>query len=91
VYKRQALKEVDEVESYPTKIYLCGGASALEEMQTAIIEHPWLTVLPFAKFPKVEFLYPSQLENIIDPTKTINDPSDVTPLALARMYLENRI
>jgi len=85
-----ALKEVDEVDSYPTKIYLCGGASALEEMQTAIIEHPWLTVLPFVKFPKVEYLYPSQLENIVDPTKTINDPSDVTPLALARMYLENR-
>jgi cell division protein FtsA len=85
-----ALKEVDGVDTYPTKIYLCGGASALEEMQTAIIEHPWLTVLPFVKFPKVEYLFPNQLENIVDPTKTINDPSDVTPLSLARMYLENR-
>jgi cell division protein FtsA len=85
-----ALKEVEEIDTYPPKIYLCGGASALEEMQTAIIEHPWLTVLRFDKFPKVEYIFPSQLENIIDPSKSINDPSDITPLALARMFLENR-
>ena len=85
-----ALKEVDEVDSYPSRIFLCGGASALEEMQTAIIEHPWLTVLPFARFPKVEYLFPNQLDGIIDKTKSINDPSDITPLALARMFLENK-
>ena len=85
-----ALKEVDEVDSFPTKIFLCGGASALGEMQTAIIEHPWLTVLPFSKFPKVEYLFPNQLSDIVDTTKSINDPSDIAPLALARIYLENR-
>ena len=85
-----ALSEVEEVSSYPAKIYLCGGASALQEMQTAIIEHPWLVVLPFSKFPKVEYLFPNQLEGIVDHTKAINDPSDITPLALARMFLENK-
>jgi cell division protein FtsA len=85
------LKEVEEdVESYPTSIYICGGASALPEMKLALQEHAWLQVLPFAKFPKVEFLYPKLLAEIEDSTKSINDPADITPLALARMYLENK-
>ena len=85
------LKEVeDDIETYPTSIYICGGASALPEMKLALQEHPWLQVLPFARFPKVEYLYPKLLAEIEDNTKSINDPSDITPLALARMYLETK-
>ncbi len=85
------LREVeDDIDTYPTSIYICGGASALPEIKQALQEHPWLQVLPFAKFPKVEFLYPKLLSEIEDNTDSINDPADITPLALARMYLENK-
>jgi cell division protein FtsA len=83
-----ALSEIDDVEQFPDKIYLCGGGSALPEIRAALLEHPWLQVLPFYKFPKVEFIYPKQLEDIDDQTRAILDPADVTPLALARMMLE---
>jgi cell division protein FtsA len=83
-----ALSEIDDITQFPDKIYLCGGGSALPEMREALMEHPWLQVLPFYKFPKVEFVYPKQLEDIEDSTRLILDPADVTPLALARMMLE---
>jgi cell division protein FtsA len=83
------LREIEDVETYPSVIYLCGGASALPEIRTALLEHAWLQVLPFTRFPKVTFLYPKQLDEIVDETRAINDPMDVTPLALARMVLEN--
>jgi len=83
-----ALSEMDEVEQFPDKIFLCGGGSALPEIREALLEHPWLQVLPFLKFPKVEFIYPKQLDEVVDETRSILDPADVTPLALARMMLE---
>lgn len=86
-----SLKEVEEdIEGFPSMIYICGGASALPEIKQALLEHPWLQVLPFAKFPKVEFLFPKNLTEIDDLTGEISDPADITPLALARMYLENK-
>lgn len=86
-----SLKEVEEdIPGYPAVIYICGGASALPEIKQALLEHPWLQVLPFAKFPKIEFLYPKNLAEIEDLTGSISDPADITPLALARMYLENK-
>lgn len=83
-----ALSEMEDVESYPTTFYLCGGGSALPEIKDALLQHPWLQVLPFLKYPKVEFLFPSQLEDIHDETEEAINPEDITPLALARMVLE---
>lgn len=83
-----ALSELEDIENYPTNIYLCGGGSALPEIKEALLEHPWLQVLPFMKFPKVGHLFPSQLEDIVDETESIIDPEDIAPLSLARMMLD---
>jgi cell division protein FtsA len=83
-----ALAEVEDIEDFPGVIYICGGGSALPDMREALQQHPWLQVLPFVKFPKVEFLFPNNLVDVIDETKTIIDPADIAPLALARMALE---
>lgn len=83
-----ALAEIEDIREYPGVIYICGGGSALPEMREGLLQHPWLQVLPFLKYPKVEYLYPSQLEDILDTTRTVVDPADIAPLALARMYLE---
>lgn len=83
-----ALAEFAEVGSFPTNIYLCGGGALLPEIMEALIAHPWLQVLPFVKFPKVNFLFPNQIAQVIDKTKTVTQAMDVTPLALSRMSLD---
>lgn len=83
-----SLAEVQDIDSYPIQMYLCGGGSGLPELKEAMLEYPWLQSLPFAKHPKISHLFPNQLEDIEDLTRSAKEPEDIAPLALARMYLE---
>lgn len=83
-----ALNDFEDVKKYPSDIYICGGGSALPDIREGLIEYPWLNVLPFQKFPKTSHIYPNQLENLIDDTKKLTDPSDVAPAALALSVLK---
>ena len=83
-----SLTEVEDIDMYPPVFYLCGGGSALPEIIESMREYPWLQSLPFAKHPKVELLFPSQLDDIKDLTRSTKAPEDIAPLALARMYFE---
>lgn len=83
-----SLAEIQDIDSYPIQIYLCGGGSELPDLKEIMLEYSWLQSLPFAKHPKVEHLYPNQLEDLIDLTRLAKNPEDIAPLALARMYLE---
>jgi hypothetical protein len=67
---------------------MCGGSSALTDLREAMIEYPWLQVLPFQKYPKTSLLFPNQLMDISDETKTVISPADIAPLALARMIFD---
>lgn len=89
-----ALEEIIEdedgdLEKLPPQIYLCGGGATLAEVREISLSHPWLTVLPFEKFPKINYLFPNQLLNIQDDTRLLIDPSDVTPAAIARMMIDS--
>jgi len=83
-----ALEELEDVDTYPTTFFLCGGGSALPEIKQALIEYPWLQSLAFLKYPDVKYLFPNQLEDIFDETKLAISPEDVAPIALARMIFE---
>lgn len=83
-----ALKDFDDVKSYPTQIYLCGGGSLLPEIKTALREHPWLQVIRVQKFPDIEFIQPEQLDMVMDDLGFIKESSDIAPVALARMVLD---
>jgi cell division protein FtsA len=83
-----SLAELDDLDTYPPQFFICGGGSGLPEIKQSLMEHPWLQVLPFMKYPRTEMLGPKQLEDIADETNQINSPADVTPVALARMILE---
>lgn len=83
-----SLAATEDVKRYPSKFYLCGGGSSLPEIKDALLQHPWLQILPFLKHPKVEFLFPKQLADIDDLTESIFKSEDIAPLALARMVLE---
>lgn len=83
-----SLAEFSDVTEFPSQIYLCGGGSLLPEIHDRLLAHPWLQVLPFGKFPKVNFLFPNQIVNVIDRTKKVTNTMDVAPMALARMALD---
>ncbi len=82
------LEEFEEIEEYPAVIYLCGGGALLPEIQEGLITHPWLQLFNFKKYPKVNFIFPTNLKDISDKTKSAKMPADVAPLSLARMILE---
>jgi cell division protein FtsA len=83
-----SLSEFDGVTEYPSTFYICGGGALLPELHAGLLAHPWLQVLPFGKFPKIKYLFPNQVANVIDKTRKATFPMDVTPLALARMALD---
>jgi len=80
--------ENGDLEKLPPQIYLCGGGVALPEIRETLLSHPWLTALPFSKFPKINYLFPNQLLGINDETRLLIDPSDVTPASIARMAID---
>lgn len=84
-----SLKEVeDDIDIFPSSFFICGGSSLLPEIKETLMQHAWLQVLELKKFPKIDFLTPDKLSDIVDETGLINDPSDIAPVSLARMYLE---
>lgn len=83
-----SLADFEDVDKYPQTMYFSGGGSILPDIRTGLIAHPWLQVLPFDRFPKMQYIFPNQLEGVIDETKTMIDQSDIAPAALALMMRE---
>lgn len=76
------------VTGFPHQIYLCGGGALLPEIKTNLVEFPWTKELPFNRSPKVNFLYPKDLQSIIDNANLLLSVDDVTPASIARFTLE---
>lgn len=72
----------------PAKILLCGGGSELPEIKKALLSTKWIANLPFAKPPTVHFLKPKEVVNIEDETNSLDEPADVTPMALANLAID---
>lgn len=83
-----SLAEFAENDLLPPQIYICGGGSALPELQEALLSNKWVQNLPFANLPRVSFLKPRDVVRMIDATKTLDSPQDVTPLALASLMVD---
>jgi cell division protein FtsA len=83
-----SLEEFGEADLLPSKILLCGGGSNLPEIRTALIDKAWVKGLPFARQPDVQFLKPGDVVTMVDETKSLADPADVTPLALGNVSLD---
>lgn len=79
---------LDSVSGFPHKMLLCGGGSMLPEIKSALVEYPWTKELPFNRSPKIEFLYPKDLDGIIDNSNLLSSIDDVTPASIARFTLE---
>lgn len=82
-----SLMEFAEKDMLPANIYLCGGGSALPEVGYALSSEGWTKKLPFTKKPTISFLQPKDVVNVIDRTGTMNNPQDITPMALANLVV----
>lgn len=82
-----SLTEFAETDLLPSKIFLCGGGSALPGIKQALLSSDWHKQLPFARPPEVGFLQPQDIARIHDLTNELTTPQDVTPLGLAHLAL----
>jgi cell division protein FtsA len=83
-----SLSEFPDVDSLPSRILLCGGGSALPEIKKALEGSDWYKDLPFAKKPKVNFIKPTDVANMVDETGTIKDQQDITPMGLGALIVD---
>ena len=72
----------------PSKVLLCGGGSALPEIEKSLKTSDWVSNLPFAKTPEIRFLAPDEIANIKDETGMLKSPADVTPMGLANLAID---
>ena len=85
------LLEFAETDPLPSRIFLCGGGSALPGLKQALLSQEWIQTLPFAKAPQVGFLQPRDIARITDATGELNSPQDITPIGLANLALLDHI
>lgn len=82
------LSEFHNLDMFPSRIFLCGGGCHLPEIRSTLENHTWTDELPFPKQPTVSVLNPKSIPRVRDQTKSLTDPQDITPMALANIGLE---
>ena len=82
------LSEFGNLDILPSRILLCGGGSALPEISKVLQGAKWYKSLPFAKKPTVNFINPRDIPTVLDHTKSLAGPQDVTPMGLANLALD---
>lgn len=75
-------------ELLPSRILLCGGGSALPEIEETLKNADWSRNLPFSRKPSVHFIRPQDVSNIVDQTGELVNPWDITPMSLANLAID---
>ena len=83
-----SLSEFSNIDLLPSRILLCGGGSSLPDIKRVLEGNKWYKDLPFARKPKVMFVKPSDVTNIIDETGLLKDQQDITPMGLANIAID---
>lgn len=78
---------IEDIDSFPTQVLMCGGGSELPDIYDSLIEYPWLATLPFEKFPDFKHIYPNQIVNVEDRTGTMITTTDVVCAALVSISI----
>ncbi len=81
-----ALELSDDIELFPSQIYLCGGGALLPDIKNIMLEYPWTKLLKFNSVPQINLFLPNRLEGIVDSTGEATNSFDITPIALAKFY-----
>ena len=88
---KSALSYCDDISSFPTQIYLCGGGALLPEIKEVMLEFPWKKFLPFPVVPKIDFFTPEKLDNIKDKSGNLRNIFDITPAALTKFIYDTQV
>lgn len=83
-----SLKPLSEIDSLPPTLYLCGGGSLLPVLKEGLEASDWSKKLNFPRKPQIKYLLPKNLSHVIDETKLLTSPADITPIALAYSAME---
>jgi len=82
------LGEFQNIDSLPSKILLCGGASALPDIPEVLKSGDLTKNLPFAKNPVVNFIQVADVSDVKDITGKLSAPQDITPMGLASLGMD---
>jgi cell division protein FtsA len=82
------MEELSGGDLLPGRVFMCGGGSALPEIQAALKREEFWRHLPFSRPPEVTLITPDQIEAMTDETHLLVDQQDVTPLGLAYQAIE---
>ncbi len=82
------LGEFQNIDSLPSRILLCGGASALPDISEVLKSGDLTKNLPFAKEPTVSFIQVADVSDITDKTGKLSSPQDITPMGLASLGMD---
>lgn len=85
---KSALDYCDDIDSFPTQIYLCGGGALLPEIREVMIEFPWKKFSRFPVVPKIDYFTPDKLENITDSSGELKHIFDITPASLTKFVYD---
>ena len=78
-----SLKEFSKNKLLPAKIFVYGGGSQLPESVNSLDELLAMKNLPFDGKPEIKFIYLKGIANIIDQTRKLVGPRDITPMSIA--------
>jgi cell division protein FtsA len=81
------LEELAGEGQLPPYLYLCGGSSALPDLQEALHGFDWTKSLPMSRPAEIKVLTPEDIGAMQDMTGRLSGPQDVTPLGLAYQAL----
>jgi cell division protein FtsA len=88
---KAAFDSCDDVDVFPSQIYLCGGGALLPEIKEVMIEFPWKQLLPFSLVPQIKIFKPELLSNINDSSGKLKHIYDITPASLAKFSYDQEI
>jgi len=83
-----ALGEFSRLSALPSKVLICGGGSSLSGIKRALENGEWTSDLPMLQAPEINYIDPTKIIAIEDKTGQMNEPKDVTPLALASLAVQ---
>jgi cell division protein FtsA len=82
------MEELSGGDLLPGRVFMCGGGSALPEVQEALRREEFWRRLPFSRPPDVTLMAPDQVDAMTDETHLLVDQQDVTPMGLAYQAIE---
>lgn len=88
---KAAFESCDDVDVFPSQIYLCGGGALLPEIKEVMLEFPWKKLLPFPVVPQIKMFNPDMLSNINDSSGKLKHLYDITPAALAKFAYDQEM